>query len=361
MNAPKTSSLEQRRRALLAKGGPWNQRIGAFARVPELIRQLGGDAAASLAAVGLPADALGDPHKTVPYASLVQLVDEAARRTACNHFGLLAGRMWHLSDLGLVGRIVLNSRTVGDALQALTVYQHLNSAGGMPFVLRGERHVEFGYAIYDPGVVHTAQMHDVALASGMNIMRGLCGQGWAPSEVLFSHSRPEDASPYRNLFKVAPRFDSEVNALRFPATWMHHVVEGASPGELRYLLAEASRAGRCNLVQRVCRALRVLMLQGRNSGDDVAQMLSMHRRTLNRRLKEEGTTFQAVLDEVRFELARELLDGQNITLDDVAAALGYAGVSPFMRTFRRWTGTTPGQWRREATAPAREGSNATGG
>ncbi len=88
------------------------------------------------------------------------------------------------------------------------------------------------------------------------------------------------------------------------------------------------------------------MLENRHSGDDLAQMLSIHRRTLNRRLKAEGTTFQRVLDEVRFDIARDLLSNSNVHLDDIAATLGYAAVTPFMRTFRRWSGTTPGQWRR---------------
>ena len=100
---------------------------------------------------------------------------------------------------------------------------------------------------------------------------------------------------------------------------------------------------------------RLLLLDGRNSGDDVAQMLSMHRRTLNRRLKDHGTTFQHVLDEVRFSIARQYLANSDISLDDLAASLGYAGVSPFMRTFQRWTGTTPGRWRRAATSVGFDG------
>jgi AraC-like DNA-binding protein len=72
----------------------------------------------------------------------------------------------------------------------------------------------------------------------------------------------------------------------------------------------------------------------------------MHRRTLNRRLHDEGTTFQAVLDDVRFELARQLISSSHIALDDVAASLGYAGASPFTRRFTRWSGMTPGDWRR---------------
>ena len=52
-----------------------------------------------------------------------------------------------------------------------------------------------------------------------------------------------------------------------------------------------------------------------------------------------------MLDQVRFQMARELL-ASDIALDDIAAKLGYSAVTPFMRTFRRWSGTTPGRWRR---------------
>ena len=101
-------------------------------------------------------------------------------------------------------------------------------------------------------------------------------------------------------------------------------------------------------VQEVSRALRVLLLEGKTSGDEVAQALAIHRRTLNRRLKDHGTTFQRVLDEVRFSVARQFLATSDICLDDVAASLGYAAVNSFIRTFHRWAGTAPGRWRRDA-------------
>src|SRR6185295_11075574 len=101
-----------------------------------------------------------------------------------------------------------------------------------------------------------------------------------------------------------------------------------------------------DLLQQVFRASRDLLLNGRSSGNDVAVALSMHRRTLNRRLQQCGTTFQGVLDEVRCEAARQLLCYSDVSLDDIAASLSYAGVSPFMRSFRRWTGLTPGVVRR---------------
>jgi AraC-like DNA-binding protein len=77
----------------------------------------------------------------------------------------------------------------------------------------------------------------------------------------------------------------------------------------------------------------------------------MHRRTLNRRLSAEGTTFQHVLDRVRFAVAKELLQNSELSLPEIAYALGYANSVAFIPAFRRSTGTTPGAWRQSSRQP----------
>ena len=331
--------------ALRLTDGRWVQRVGAYAGLPTLIRHLGSDPVALLRAAGLPGDALENPSAQVPYAALGRLLSLAAARTRCGHLGMLVGRMCHLSDLGLVGEVVRHSPTVGEALRTLTVYQHLNSGGGLAYLIEQSGTVEVGYAIYHPRIEGADQIYDAVIAAAANFLRELCGPTWMPSEVLLPHSRPEEAGLWRMFFRVAPRFDSEIAAMRFPAAWMNHTVDGADPERYRRARRAADAAGRGDLIHRVIRALRILMLSGDVSGEGTARMLSMHRRTLNRRLQDQGTTFQALLDQVRFETARQLLEWTHLSLDDVAAALGYASVSPFMRSFRRWTGTTPGKWR----------------
>jgi AraC-like DNA-binding protein len=207
-------------------------------------------------------------------------------------------------------------------------------------------------------VTHTDQFYDAILAGTFNFLRELAGPAWLPAEIFIPHARPRDVAPYRRLLKVQPRFDAEFCAIRFDARWLAHPVENADPARRTSALARLEAAGPGEFRDRVMRAVRTVLLHGKHSGDDVAQMLSMHRRTLNRRLKAQGTTFQRVLDQVRFDVACHLLGQSDIPLDDVAATLGYAGVSPFMRTFRRWAGTTPGQWRR-AAALARVSGRAT--
>src|SRR6188768_1128274 len=122
----------------------WMQRVGAFTGLPELIRELGGDPAAILGHAGLGVDALRDPDDRVPYAAIALVLDEAARRTRCPHLGLLVGRMWNVTDIGLTGEIIQNSRTVGDGLRAHVVHQHMNSEGGLSFLLERGGTVDLG-------------------------------------------------------------------------------------------------------------------------------------------------------------------------------------------------------------------------
>ncbi|MGB2818174.1 MAG: AraC family transcriptional regulator [Burkholderiaceae bacterium] len=335
-------------------GRPWTQRVGAFVALPQLISQLGGDPDVVLSDAGLDRAALGQPDDRVPYVTFLEVLNRAAENTGCGHFGLLAGRLNHLSDLGLVGELVRNSPTVGRALEALTVHQHLNSEGGLAFLLKRGDYVDLGYASYHPLVSGVAQAHDAALATVMNIMTDLCGPTWKPYEALLPHAKPLDVAQYRAFFKVVPRFDAEYCAMRFPARDLARAVRDANPETLRRCEIAARTEGPSDFMQQVYRGLRRLMLENRHSGDDLAQLLAMHRRTLNRRLKAKGTTFQHVLDDIRFEVARDLLSNSNAHLDDIAATLGYAAVTPFMRTFRRWSGTTPGQWRRTVRTAASE-------
>ena len=341
-----------RHNPLTAEAPKPEQRVGALSGIPDLLQRFGADHASVLHRAGLASGALANKNNLIPYESWGVLLQACADATRYPQFGLLSGRMTHLDDLGVVGEAVRNSHDLRDALQILTVYQHLNSSGGLLFVLKRATIVDVGYAVYHSGIQAADQMYDHVAAALYNVLREIMGARWCPNEVFLPHSRPRDITLYRNLFKVTPHFDSEFCALRFPAYWLDQPIAGADLQRRRQALARAHGAGPPHLIEQVRRALRTLLLNGKSSGDDLAQMLAMHRRTLNRRLRDCGTTFKQVLDEVRFEIARQLLCYSELTLDDIAATLGYAGVSPFMRSFRRWSDSTPGQWRRR-TAKAR--------
>ncbi len=112
----------------------WRQRVGALGVIPQLLRQFGVDPLPVLAAAGLEPSALDLADNTIPYAAFRRVMGEGARRSRCDHFGLLVGQAWHLSNLGLLGQLMQHAATVGDALHSGIVYHHLNSQGGVVFL-----------------------------------------------------------------------------------------------------------------------------------------------------------------------------------------------------------------------------------
>jgi len=325
------------------------QRVGGLVEIPALLRQFGVDAADALSRADLPADALGQIEDRIPFAKADALLGACAAMTGCAHFGLLVGRRWGLAQFGALGDLMRHSGTVGEALRSMAVYQRLNTDSAAVFLLEQEGTLSMGYAIYRKDVRHPDQIYDTALAITCNLLRELCGSRWVASEVVFSRAEPVDQTPYRQHFRARLRFDREYSAVRFPAHWQAQPIPGAEAERRLALTATLEAAdGGGQLVSQLHRALRLLLLAGKRSGDDLAQALLLHRRTLSRRLRAQGTTFQKVLDEVRFGVARHLLERTRIPIEEVAAALCYADVRAFMHAFRRWTGTTPAQWRKTA-------------
>jgi AraC-like DNA-binding protein len=324
----------------------WIQRVGALCQLPGLLSELGLNPESMLARVGLPPASLDHPDHRIPYAALGRLMATAAREAGCPHIGLLTGKIWTLEHMGLVGQLVKHSPTLGAALRTLAVYHRLNSEGGVVFLSEGKELVALGYAVHQPMVEGIEYIYDGVLAGGWNFIRELLGPHCSDlSKVVCARARPFDIQPYRNLFRAPMSFDSDHTALYLPKRVLDQPVPGADPKIRRQLEAQVEAATASDLLVRLHRALRLLLLTGEGSGDYVAQQLAMHRRTLHRRLKSQGTTFQQVLDDVRWDVSRQLLVHTRLSLSEVAAASGYADSSTFVRAFHRWSGTTPAKWR----------------
>jgi AraC-like DNA-binding protein len=345
--SPNSSAL----RALLPVG---MQRIGQMSEVPSLLRELGTEPAAVLNRVGLSLADLADPERRLPYVSMATLLGESARASGCSHFGLLLGSRWCLEHLGLPGQLAASCATVGQALQTFTSMHWLNSSGGVAYLGRSGGVTTLGYAIYEAGIEDgLQQVYDCTLAVGVVMLRQLSGNGtWTPSVVRLSRIRPPAAKPYQQLFRAPIEFDAEMTGLDFPTAFERCRVASADDTRRRELESILAAVPREAMVQKLYRMIRVAMVFGLTSGDGIAAAMGLTRRTLNRRLGEYGTTFKGALATVRFEVAQQLLRDTTLPVSQIALALGYAELAPFVRAFRRWSGQSPAGWRTNATRAA---------
>jgi len=323
-------------------------RVGPLVEVPKILRELGVDPAEIVGDVGLDLPLFDDPEHLISFAAVGRLLKECAVRTQCPHFGLLIGQRSGPDCLGVLGALTQNMADVGSALRGLILHLHVHDRGAAP-ALSVERGVAvLSYLIYQPGIEGSSQIYDGSIAITFNILRALCGPAWRPTEVWFSHRRPSDSEPYRRFFQVALRFDMEQTALVFPAKWLDHLVTGADPDRRRRLeqqIAALENLVSADLAGRLRRALRTLLLTRQSSLEQVARLFALPRRTLNRRLEEQGATFQGLVNEVRYEIARQLLEDTRMSMGQIAAILDYNDASAFTRAFRHWSGQTPTAWR----------------
>lgn len=333
-----------------AEHEPATVRIGPICAVPEVLRSLGQDPAVVLGEIGIDPRLFDDPDNLVSYAARARILGHCAARTGCRHFGLLIGERGGLQGFGIVGLLVKYSTDVATALQRLVGFLHLHVRGaGVALSVAGDL-ATLRYDILQPDVEAVDQLGEAAVATMFQILRGLCGGDWRPIEIRLAHRAPPDLRPYRSYFGVTPAFDAAEYAVVFKASWLDQPVPQGDPELIRLLqqhvlALETKHEG--NLVAQVRAVLRGAILAGHAGEEQVAAMLSLHKRRLHRRLVAEGTQFRALDAECRYEIARQLLEHSALAIAQIAQTLGYAEASVFNRAFRRWSGTTPTRWREQ--------------
>jgi AraC-like DNA-binding protein len=324
--------------------------------LPQLLADHGVDADRFLGSHGCDPDLFDDPDNTITFGGVGRLLADTAASTDCAYPGLALGRPLAADTLGPVGRSMPFAPTVGIALRTLVLNLHLHDQGAVPYLHTSEQEAAFGYAIHCPDAVGTEHIYDLAALIGRNIVAELAGPGWRHDEIRLFRDAPDDKALFREAFTAPVRFSAGQCAIVFPAADLDRPLANANPDRfaaaMRDLesLDEAAGGGFDGKVRRVLLS-RLFARTGPNElgfdRDAVAGIFCVHPRTLNRRLRSDGTTFASVLAEARYAVARQLLRDTRIDVQEIALLLGYAGTGPFAEAFRRWSGTTPANWRRQ--------------
>lgn len=330
-------------------------RIGPLAAIPHILTQAGCDSAALMAQAGVPPDAFAHPDNAIPFPTVCRFAAACARALGREDFGLLISETISTSNLGLIGFLMKQASSVRAALEDLVRYFHHHDSGAVPFLRAQNDVVMLGYAILDASTPGSEIVSDGAIAIACNIMRALCGPQWAPIEITLSRRLPVAPARYERHFGVPVRFDAEHSAILFPARWLNQPIPAADPA-LRDMLQEQIRlmeeTGGQTLSEKVRRLMRAALLAERGSMERVAGALKMSKRTLERRLVEEGSSFRKLSDEIHYEIARHLLENTAMPITEIGLALKFSEASAFSRAFKKWSGLPPRDWRTRAARAA---------
>jgi AraC-like DNA-binding protein len=319
-----------------------------------VLSELGADPVRLLREAGCAPRASRDDGGPISNAALGRLLQLGASRTRCGHLGLLVGQRIALAKLGPSNGLIRNAETVGDALHVLETRPWAWTCGSAVRLCVEADLALLHYFPYEAGATAVGLQSEGALATVVNVVRALCGAHWCPSELLLPRAPPDHTDPYWHFFRAPVRLDQEWAAIAFPSRLLEQPIAGADRAAHRmaeHRIQQFGAAAPLQMSEQLRRLLRAEFIQNPWSGKAVARHLAVHRRTLSRRLRAEGTSFRSVATQIRFETAKQLLTDTNMTLAQISACLGFSEAAAFTHAFRRWSGMTPSIWRHASRPP----------
>lgn len=303
-------------------------------------------------AAGLPAGSLEPLPESLAADAYVRLLDAGAELAHDPHFGLHVGERVKLGTYTVYGLILLSCRDFGQAFEQTLRYEQLaHDLGRSTLQAEGQLACYTWHSHYP---AHHRHLADSVFAGIRVFGNWLAGMPLPPAELALTHDGGDPAghAEYLRLFGALPRFNAPANVARFDAAMLAWPVPNADVSlypvltqHAEQLLSKRAAAPAPAIVQQVHAVIVRRLAHGQVRVATVAEELGLSARTLQRKLADAGSSFQQVLDEARFALARDYLRQPGLTLVDIAFLLGYQEQSAFTHAFRDWSGMNPGAWR----------------
>lgn len=290
-------------------------------------------------------------HTEIPLSEWIAMFDTAIAALGEPDLPLKAGASLRMRHLGVLGHVLMNCATLEETSHQLARYIRLLGQIGQPIVtVEGSRtHLLWSWPYDTPPVDAVAQF---MLGARAMFMRWLSNHPDLRYEGHFHFSRPADISAYEQIFGGALYFDQPASKMVFASNYLQLPVVSADEDMRQQAEAQAQMVLReLSSEPEFLRELKTVLTRNLSKGqvalNDAADALRLSTRTLQRRLGEHERSFQTVLDEVRRARAEAFLRDPGISLTQIAFLLGYTEQSTFHNAFKRWSGVSPGAYRRQ--------------
>lgn len=323
------------------------------------LREQRKDVGTVLSKAGLRLEDIADPTVRLEVRAQIELLELAAAALGDDFFGFHLARNFDLREVGLVYYVMASSELLADALRNAERYSRINTDGArLRFKLEATADIAVDYVNVD----RSSDRHQIEfwLVTLMRICRQLTDSRIAAVRLKVRHSRARLPAAFRAFFGVDVEFDADTDEISLPALTASLPIVSRDTYLNKLLRQYAEEALdrqpelRASNRSRVEKIIPQLLPHGRAELLEVARQLGMSSRTLSRKLRDEGATYAEILDGLRSALAKRYLGDAELPVTQIAWLLGYQEVSSFTHAFRRWTGTTPREYRLSNRDPARE-------
>lgn len=284
----------------------------------------------------------------VPARSAFQTLQRAIEVFGDPMLGLRAGMCTDQGTFGILEHAAAASANLRAAIEVIN--RHfcvLSEASESWLTVEAGNRACFSYA---PLLPHPTAANELVIGAAIGLARRLCSDDLVPLEVWVMHEPPAYADEYAKAWKCPVVFGKHVNALWFDAQYLDYPTRNANANmaavfEKKAAAVAASLDQGSTISRRVRERLQSRLAAGSVEMAGIARSLRLSTATLRRRLDAEGASYAEILDDVRKEAAERYLLGSELSVTEIGYRLGFSHVRAFARAFRRWTGTSPSDYR----------------
>lgn len=282
-------------------------------------------------------------------AYLAELFDEATLFTGDANLSFKLGEWANPHSLGVFGYLLLHSQNINEALQKLCRYYPLIGRSLKPILAETKNRYKLGFMFFFEGEFTPLGKYqsEIHLSAALSLINKIASEKIIPEYATFRHAKPSDLTEYKRIFGEKLYFDEEENALIFSKESLAVKTLYENPSLLRLFEDEAEKCLGMEIHGGVKEEISGLILICAGELDfsleGVAKKARLHPRTLQKKLKDEGSSYTQLLTEVRKKLSKRYLL-EKIDIGTIAIYLGYSEITAFLRAFKKWYGISPGEW-----------------
>ncbi|WP_317203648.1 AraC family transcriptional regulator [Janthinobacterium sp.] len=322
--------------------------------IADMLAMAGMDTRAAFAAAGIEPGPGKDVRQRYDTDQLSRLWQGIAAASGDAAIALAGSEQPRPASIDLLAYTMMTAPTLAAALERLVRYMRVISDAAAFTLEAGDGGVWLRVHIEGGRVPVPRQRYEFILITLLNVCRWVAGKALAPTRVDFTAAEPADPRPYAKAFGCPLRFAMPGHGMLFAAADLEAALPASNPplAELheRHAGDFILQMDGARLAPEVRRIIARHLPDGVPARGVATAGLCISERTLQRRLSDEGTSFQQLLDDTRRELMRQYLGAERIALGQVAFMLGFADQSAFCRACRRWFASSPSQFRKQLRA-----------